>query len=253
MAIRLSRLELYRQFTGAEDFLSSVAILGRKIIGSHEPSAILPLPATGEVDEESGLRYRETIALSKRLVKVYSENELKLELLDRRMPYELNPNFHNVASKLFARNTRIYRPTNKPGEETEVPAYREKPLVHAFDSIGHNYDEFDQENVKVYFNHIQPVADIEHEGVLVVGLGLDPSKKSTHMLIDQSKESLRRLWSIKNGRRTAYPYAPPQLSVPFAEIPLDTESEQMDKFFNEINKNLPLQLIMGGLRQSISS
>ncbi len=249
-----SKLEIFREVKGAEDFLSTVSILGRKTLGSLETGKVIPVPhAQYEEDEDDGIRFRDVFPLSKRLVKTIPEKDLRVTLLDRRMPTSMNPNFSQVSKQLFSAYPKVFNPLINDDEMDDDSDLSSLPLPLAFDQIGFKYDVLDQESVELEASSLQLLPDIDYQDELLLCLGLNPIAKSTRMLVQQTNECITRLFRIPKGKRLVYPYSPSPLNIPIATLPANADHEKYTEFISEVDKLLPVKLIMGGIRTQIEN
>jgi hypothetical protein len=242
-------LEIFRPISGADEFLAKVGHFALNIFGiTNEAIVTQPSEEVFEDDSRTVL-LEDVIGVGFPRVKVARPDELKVTILERMIPKEMNfaGAFRLAATKLVEKGEKVALPVRKDGDETVK--YRTSSLYESLDNIGHKYDIFDQNNVEIVCNGIQTDLSVENTLGTVLSLTFNPAKKSTQMLIEQSQRCLRGL--AENSTKAAYPTSRMPISIPFATLPVDSTERQAEEFLNHVSGTLPIKLVMGGIESQI--
>ena len=249
-------LEIYRPVIGgAGEFLDEVKSIGQEMYGSKFSG--LRTEVRLEQGEDGELEpVMSTVPVETSRALVYPETSLRLDLLDRRVPPQMNyaSRFRWAASRLIKKpGDTVYRPI----ERSELEAKRRlnektrQSLAYKFEEIADDFGIYDLEHLELPFKAIAIPVDppLEHTG-LELSLLPDPSSPVTRMLVQQAGLCLRGL-GLKSSK-AAFPYSPTTLSVPFVRLPRDSSNINDERFIQEIQELLPLRLILGGFKDNVA-
>ncbi len=242
-------LEIYRPIFGADEFLAKVGHFSLNIYGITNEAIVTQPSEEFFEDGNRTILLEDVIGVGFPRVKVARPDELKVTILERMIPKEMNYTsaFHMAARRLIARGEKVALPVKKEGED--AIKYRTSSLYESLDNIGHKYDIFDQNSVDIVCGGIQTDVSVEDTDGTVLCLAFNPAKKSTKMLIEQSQRCQRGL--AENSSKSAYPAARMPISIPFATLPPDTTERQAEEFVELTSKLLPLRLVMKGIESRI--
>lgn len=245
-------LEIYRPVTGDDDFLARANHLALKVFGFEQTAVVAEfIEHDDDIDAfESQIKTKELRNIGFPRATVKKSDELELVLLERKVPRELNyaSSFRNAAGKLIRMAEKVTSTTTKNGVATEK--YRTSPLYESLDSIGIRFDILDQEEVPIEIDGIHTDVEATKSNNLPLYLSLNPAKKSTRMLLEQSQFCMRSL--AAHNKRAAYPASRTPLDIHFIDIPKDASERQINTFVHDVRSLLPRKLIMRGVMSRIT-
>ncbi|MEO5628058.1 MAG: hypothetical protein ABIQ89_04210 [Candidatus Saccharimonadales bacterium] len=169
-------------------------------------------------------------------LQVYNEDDLRLTLLHRRLPLDLNgtSQLRTAGRKL----TRVDEDGSKSKDRTTA-------LQDILARIGYQYDVPRQDEVPIKFTGytINPDPDFANKG-MELALVPSPADMVTHMNVAHMYECYRGLGRI--SRKAVYPNdgAKP-LNVPFLRLPKDSLPEELERFMKVLDDQLPIRGVMG--------
>lgn len=242
-------LEIYRPIEGAEEFIAKTTHYANEIFGIENIAAITS-PAADQSDPSENTRLLDVTGVGLPRTTIIRPEEARVVLLDRKTPRELNyaNKFRWAAGRLIANAEKIYMPVKRDNNGLLI-RYRTSSLYESFDRIGHQYDEFDQDDVPIECSDVQSSIDIENASLVPLSLTLNPALKSTRMLIEQSRLCMHSL--AVHSRRAGYPVSRAPLDLHVANVPNDASERQINEFVGRMREQLPLKLIMRGVQTNL--
>lgn len=207
--------------------------------GYDEDALINGLDTLGaEADEYPEILKIEGIGTPR--LEVYNEDDLRLTLLHRRLPLDLNG-----TSQLRTAGRKLARM-----EETHSRAKDRTSHMHdVLSRIGYQYDVPQQEEVPILFTGyaLNPDPDFADKG-FELALIPSPADMVTHMNVAHIYACYAGLARI--SRKAAYPNSGAvPLNVPFARLPMDGTPEELERFMKVLDDLLPVRGVMGEIRR----
>ncbi len=262
-----SYLEIYRPVeAGVDEFMDRVHAHGEMAFGNRT-DAVLTTPSFEPDANGDATPVMAVNGVPRPRLEVYRPNELRLRYIERRAEPEMNyaPKFGNALRRTITnpeetlhgdRIPELEPPKKETADEDEKEKTGKKEkmrdsLAYHFEVIGRKYGVTDQSRIEVNFSSIDIPIDpaLEHRG-LEIYLVPDPATKVTRMLIEQAGVCIRGLG--RKSREVTNPWTPTGLRMPFARMPSDAGQEQMDRFLQAIEGELPLlHVVLGGFRDTI--
>lgn len=249
-------LEIYRPVTGgATEFLSEVNVIGSQVFGQKfnalRTELVLEPDDAGHVEPTMA-----TYPIGTAQITVYPEETLRLDLLDRRVPPQMNyaSRFRWAASRLIKKpDDAPYRPIVRDEIEARrrLDEKTRQSLAYRFEEIADEFGVDDLDHLEIPFRSLAIPVDppLEHRG-LELSLVPDPASPVTRMLVKQAGLCLRGL-GLKSSK-AAYPYSPTQLGVPFVRLPQDSSRKKENHFIDAVTDLLPQRLVIGNFKDSVA-
>ncbi len=227
-----SSLLIYRQVSGAEEFLAQAAFWGDKIFG-QDTVGIVEVP-TDEMAENPGFDTKTLVEVGLPRVRLVDPAEMILHIFDRGAPRELNlgGKMRFALRKTIFSADRVYRPVSR-----DAPAgsekFRTRDIYETTDSIGFMHGILDQKKVRLLCGGITAPLDYRSAG-FNLSLLLNPAFDSTRMLTQHARAYLSGI--AVHSKKVAYPAATTLLHIPFATLPADTTERQGLEYIEKMTK-----------------
>lgn len=235
-----SSLLIYRQVSGAEEFLAQAAFWGDKIFG-QETVGIVEVPAD-EMADNPGFDTKTLVEVGLPRVRLVDPTEMILHIFDRGAPKELNlgGKMRFALKKTILSAERVYRPVSR-----DTPAgsekFRTRDIYETTDSIGFLHGIPDQKNVRILCGGIAAPLDYRTED-FNLSLLLNPAFDSTRMLAQHARTYLTGI--ADHSKKVAYPATTTLLHIPFATLPSDATERQGLEYIEKMtdaSRNLVLR------------
>ena len=242
----VSELLIYRQVSGAAEFLAQALHWSREIFGD-ETQGIIRVP---QVEAEESFAVDQIVSVGFPRCNIVDPDNLVLRMFDMWSPRQFNDagRFRFAARRAVAVAEKVYSPIQKESD-TGKEKFRTSSLYQALDSIGHEFDIFDQTDVPIRVAGVEQVDMATGSKRIELGLGLHPTDRATTMLLRQSRMCLTALGM--HSKRVAYPATTLHVDIPFASLPADTTPQDGNEFVGRIVPYLEgLNLRLGGVLAS---
>lgn len=256
--------------SGADGFLAQAQEHGLDVFGKTFATFITK-DYSPEPDELEVVTQKVHIPTGPPRLKVYDSDDLRVTLLKRRAPVQMNyyGKFAHAEGRLLRKDDMVHKPL-KVGGTKEVPeimsngekryhdeeghVYRTSPIWDLLVQAGLHYDVMPDEKRPLVCQGLTSQIDPSTGNI---ELALIPAIESpvTKMLLNHARACVRGLVMIPS-QKTAYPDSGPvSLDIPFASLPRDFYSEEAEavyiKILNDELARRPVRLILGAIESRL--